>query len=173
MVYPRNSAGSPARQRAAVSAGTPRTCPELVGCVSGGRSPDPVGTGAEVSSRAAYRMAEVQPGDFHLVMLYDCFTVVPIIEMEDLGLVERGAGGAFVEDGHARVGGTLPINMHGGMLSHAHAGASRCLFDIIEASSQLRGTCRVRQVEGTELAVVHVEGGILSSHCTLVLSNTV
>lgn len=130
-------------------------------------------SGAQVSSRAAYEMAGVVPADFQFAMLYDCFTVVPIIELEDLGLVERGAGGAFFEEGHARLGGRLPINTHGGMLSHAHAGASGGLFDIIEATSQLRGECGERQVEGAELGVVHVEGGVLSSHCTLVLSNTI
>jgi acetyl-CoA acetyltransferase len=130
-------------------------------------------TGAEVSSRAAYDMAEVSPSDFDFAMLYDCFTVVPLIEMEELGLAERGAAGEFFAGGLARVGGKLPINTHGGMLSHAHAGASGGLFDIIEASRQLRGQCGERQVDGAQLGLVHVEGGILSSHCTIVLSNTV
>ncbi|MBV6756694.1 thiolase family protein [Rhodococcus opacus] len=129
-------------------------------------------TGAAVSARGAYQMADVEPGDFDVAMLYDCFTVVPLIEMEDLGLVERGAAGEFFEQGHARIGGKLPVNTHGGMLSHAHAGASGGLFDIIEACSQLRGECGDRQVDGAGLAVVHVEGGVLSSHCTLVLSNS-
>lgn len=129
-------------------------------------------TGAQVSSRAAYQMADVGPADFDLALLYDCFTVVPLIEMEDLGLVERGAAGLFFEQGHARLGGKLPVNTHGGMLSHAHAGAAGGLFDVIEAAEQLRGQSGVRQVADAQLAVVHVEGGVLSSHCTLVLSNS-
>lgn len=132
---------------------------------------DIVRTGAEISSRAAYRMADVEPEDFDLALLYDCFTVVPIIEMEELGLVEPGGAGEFFAAGQARLGGKLPVNTHGGMLSHAHAGAAGGLFDIIEAARQVSGLCGPRQVDQARLAVVHVEGGVLSSHCTLVLAN--
>jgi acetyl-CoA acetyltransferase len=128
-------------------------------------------TGAAESSRMAYEMAGIRPCDADLAMLYDCFTVVPIMELEELGFVDRGDGGAFFEEGHARLGGRLPVNTHGGMLSHAHAGAVGGLFDIVEATRQLRGESGPRQVPDAELAVVHVEGGILSSHCTVVLSN--
>jgi acetyl-CoA acetyltransferase len=116
-------------------------------------------------------MAGVGPGDIDVAELYDCFTIVPIIELEELGLVERGAGGAFFEQGHARIGGKLPVNTHGGMLSHAHAGAAGGLFGIVEAVRQLRGNEGQRQVKGAELALVHNEGGILSSHCTMIFSN--
>ncbi len=57
------------------------------------------------------------------------------------------------------------------MLSHAHAGAAGGLFGIVEGVRQLRGGLGPRQVEGAELALVHNEGGILSSHCTLILGN--
>lgn len=127
--------------------------------------------GAESSGRTAFRMAGVGPADIDVAELYDCFTIVPIIELEELGFVERGAGGAFFEQGHARIGGKLPINTHGGMLSHAHAGAAGGLFDIVEAVRQLRGGLGERQVDGAELALVHNEGGILSSHCTMIFSN--
>lgn len=71
----------------------------------------------------------------------------------------------------ARIGGgATPINTHGGMLSHAHAGAAGGLFGIVEAVRQLRGGLGDRQVEGAEVALVHNEGGILSSHCTAILT---
>jgi acetyl-CoA acetyltransferase len=127
--------------------------------------------GAAESGRIAYEMAGVSPSDIDVAELYDCFTIVPIIELEELGLAERGAGGAFFERGHARIGGKLPINTHGGMLSHAHAGAAGGLFGIVEAVRQLRGGEGARQVQGAQIALVHNEGGILSSHCTMVLSN--
>ena len=110
-------------------------------------------------------------GDIDLAELYDCFTIVPILELEELGFCKPGEGGAFVEAGHARIGGKLPINTHGGMLSHAHAGAAGGLFGIVEAVRQLRGGLGPRQVENAEVALVHNEGGILSSHCTLILAN--
>lgn len=127
--------------------------------------------GAAQSGRIAYEMAGVTPQDIDVAQLYDCFTIVPIIELEELGFVEPGAGGAFFAQGHARIGGKLPVNTHGGMLSHAHAGAAGGLFGIVEAVRQLRGNEGQRQVQGAELALVHNEGGILSSHCTVILSN--
>jgi acetyl-CoA acetyltransferase len=125
--------------------------------------------GAVESGQSAYRMAGVGPSDIDVAELYDCFTIVPIIELEELGFCERGSGGAFFAEGKAAVGGKLPVNTHGGMLSHAHAGAVGGLMSIIEAVRQIRGEAHGRQVEGAEVALVHNEGGILSSHCTAIL----
>jgi acetyl-CoA acetyltransferase len=127
--------------------------------------------GAEHSARAAYSMAGLGAQDMDLAMLYDCFSIVPIIELEELGLAPRGEGGAFFADGSAAIGGKLPVNTHGGMLSHAHAGAVGGLMDIIEAVRQLRGEAGERQVNGANAAIVHGEGGILSSHCTAILTS--
>jgi acetyl-CoA acetyltransferase len=126
--------------------------------------------GAEQSGKRAYAMAGLGPSDMDVAMLYDCFSIVPIIEMEELGLVERGSAGAFFADGRARLGGQLPVNTHGGMLSHAHAGAVGGLMGVIEAVRQLRGDAVGRQVEDASAAIVHGEGGILSSHCTAVFT---
>lgn len=126
--------------------------------------------GAERSGKAAYAMAGLGPADIDVAMLYDCFSIVPIIEMEELGLVGRGEGGAFFASGQALVGGRLPINTHGGMLSHAHAGAVGGLMAVIEAVRQVRGEAEARQVAGAATALIHGEGGILSSHCTAVLT---
>ena len=127
--------------------------------------------GAAESGRIAYQMAGVGPQDIDVAELYDCFTIVPIIELEELGFCNPGEGGIFFAEGHARIGSKLPVNTHGGMLSHAHAGAAGGLFGIVEAVRQLRGGLGARQVEGAEVALVHNEGGILSSHCTLILAN--
>nr|WP_306437326.1 hypothetical protein [Cupriavidus taiwanensis] len=127
--------------------------------------------GATESGRIAYEMAALGPGDIDVAQLYDCFTIVPILELEELGFVEPGEGGAFFAGGHADIGGKLPVNTHGGMLSHAHAGAAGGLFGIVEAVRQLRGGLGQRQVDGAEVALVHNEGGILSSHCTVILAN--
>ena len=125
--------------------------------------------GALESGRRAYTMAGLGPEDINFAELYDCFTVVPMIEMEELGLCERGGAGAMVEAGDTRIDARLPVNTHGGMLSHAHAGAAGGLFGIIEAVRQLRGQEGERQVANHDVALVHNEGGILSSHCTMIL----
>ncbi|PLC53981.1 hypothetical protein CR155_11180 [Pollutimonas nitritireducens] len=127
--------------------------------------------GATESGRVAYDMAGVTPKDIDVAELYDCFTIVPVIELEELGFCGLGEGGAFFADGHTRLGGSLPVNTHGGMLSHAHAGAAGGLFGIVEAVRQLRGGLGERQVESAEIALVHNEGGILSSHCTMIFAN--
>ena len=122
------------------------------------------------SGKAAYEMAGLGPSDMDFAELYDCFSIVPIIEFEELGLAPRGAGGMHWEDGNASIGG--PVNTHGGMLSHAHAGAAGGLLGIVEAVQQLRGGLGSRQVEGAEVGIVHNEGGILSSHATMIFANT-
>lgn len=127
--------------------------------------------GATRSGATAYAMAGLGPADIDVAELYDCFTIVPILELEELGFCKRGEGGAFYADGRAALGGALPVNTHGGMLSHAHAGAAGGLFGIVEAVRQLRGGEGSRQVPGAEVALVHNEGGILSSHCTVILAN--
>lgn len=127
--------------------------------------------GATESGRVAYQMAGLGPQDIDVAQLYDCFTIVPIIELEELGFCKPGEGGAFFAEGHARIGGKLPVNTHGGMLSHAHAGPAGGLFGIVEAVRQLRGGLGARQVEGAEVALVHNEGGVLSSHCSMIFAN--
>ena len=127
--------------------------------------------GAEDAGQDAYRMAGLGPADIDVAQLYDCFSIVPIIELEELGFCGAGEGGAFYAAGDADIGGKLPVNTHGGMLSHAHAGATGGLLGIVEAVCQLRGGLGDRQVQGAEVALVHNEGGVLSSHCTVILAN--
>ncbi|MGD9945204.1 MAG: thiolase family protein [Burkholderiaceae bacterium] len=126
--------------------------------------------GARHSGAAAYRMAGLGPRDIDLALLYDCFSIVPILELEELGFCARGEGGAFYAEGRAALGAELPVNTHGGMLSHAHAGAAGGLFGFVEAVRQLRGGLGARQVADAETALVHNEGGLMSSHCTAILS---
>jgi acetyl-CoA acetyltransferase len=135
-------------------------------------APDLTTFGARQSGRTAYAMAGLKPSDIDVAQLYDCFTIVPIIELEDLGFCEPGEGGAFFEAGHTRIGGRLPVNTNGGMLSHAHAGAAGAILGIVEVVRQLRGGLGERQVQGAQVGLVHNEGGILSSHCTMILSSS-
>jgi len=74
-----------------------------------------------------------------------------------------------VAEGRARIGGELPINTHGGLLSHCHPGNPGSMFALTEAVAQLRGAAGARQVAGAEIALLHAQGGILSSHATLLL----
>jgi acetyl-CoA acetyltransferase len=124
---------------------------------------------AKEAGERAYTMAGLGPKDMDVAELYDCFTPVVIIELEDLGFCPKGEGGRFVEGGRIELGGELPLNTHGGLMSHCHPGHPGSLFSITEAVHQLRGECGPRQVKDAELALVHGQGGIMSTHCTMIL----
>jgi len=121
------------------------------------------------SGRRAYRMAGIGPADIDVAQIYDCFTPVVLIELEDLGFCKKGEAGAFVACGETALGGSLPMNTNGGLLSHCHPGNPGSMFALTEAVAQLRGDSGERQVSGAETALVHGQGGIMSSHATLIL----
>jgi len=124
---------------------------------------------AAEAGRSAYAMAGIGPRDVDLAQLYDCFTPVVIIELEDLGFCAKGEGGPFVAAGTIGPGGALPVNTHGGMLSHCHPGNPGSMFALTEAVLQLRRQAGERQLPKADIALVHGQGGIMSSHCTILL----
>jgi acetyl-CoA acetyltransferase len=132
--------------------------------------PDLTVTAAAESGPRAYEMAGVRPENVDVAMLYDAFTINPILFLEDLGFCEKGEGGAFVEGGTIAPGGEIAVNTNGGGLSYNHPGMYGLLL-LIEAVRQLRGECRERQVQGAEIALAHGNGGVLSSQVTAVLGS--
>jgi acetyl-CoA acetyltransferase len=121
------------------------------------------------SGQRAYEMAGLGPRDMDLAQLYDCFTPTVLVELEDLGFCSKGEGGAFVESAAIELGGSLPVNTHGGLLSHCHPGNPGSMFALTETVMQLRHKAGDRQVSNAEVALVHGQGGIMSSHTTLIL----
>ena len=131
---------------------------------------DLTATEAAASSRRAYEMAGVTPGEFDTVHLYDAFTISALIQLEDLGFCDKGEGGAFVEEGRIAPGGDLPVNTNGGGLSYCHPGMLS-IFLLIEAVTQLRGDAGQRQIPNAELSLVNGMGGTFAGHATAVLSS--
>ena len=121
------------------------------------------------SGRRAFEMAGLGPGDIDVAEIYDCFTPVVLIELEDLGFCEKGEAGAFVEAGETAIDGSLPMNTHGGLLSHSHPGNPGSMFALTEAVAQLRHDAGERQVKDAQVALAHAQGGIMSSPATLIL----
>lgn len=127
-------------------------------------------TPAVESGRKAFDQAGLTPADVDVVELYDAFTINPILFLEDLGFCKKGEGGAFIEGGRIEPGGEFPMNTNGGGLSCVHPGMYS-IFLIIEAVTQLRAEAHARQVHGAEVALVHGNGGVLSSQATAILSS--
>lgn len=125
--------------------------------------------GCKQSSRRAFERAGVTPADIDVAEIYDSFTITLLVELESIGFFARGEAGAAAAAGALGLGGRLPCNTHGGLLSYGHSGAAGGMFHVVEAVHQLRGEAQSRQVADAELAFVHGDGGILSAHCSLVL----
>jgi acetyl-CoA acetyltransferase len=122
-----------------------------------------------MAAERAWAMSGVKHSEIDLTMIYDAFTIVPILGLEALGFCKPGEGGPFVESLRTAPGGDFPMNTNGGGLSYTHTGMYG-MFLLIEAVRQLRGECGERQVEGAKTAVCHGTGGILSASATAVLS---
>lgn len=125
--------------------------------------------GCKRSAADALGRAGLKPADIDVVEIYDSFTITLLAELESMGFFQRGEAGVAAAAGELKIGGKLPCNTHGGLLSYGHSGAAGGMFHVVEAVEQLRGDAVGRQVEGAELALVHGDGGILSAHCSVVL----
>ena len=121
------------------------------------------------ASRQAFRMACLAPADVDVAELYDCFTYTVLVTLEDYGFCKKGEGGPFVENDRIELGGKLPVNTHGGLLSQAHVGG---ILHITEAVTQLRHAAGPRQVKDAEVAVVSSQCGQLGIHVTLLLGSS-
>ncbi len=134
---------------------------------------DPVETltsGAPLAKASAFAMAGITLADIDVVQLYDCYTFTVLVTLEDYGFCAKGEGGPFVADGRIAPGGVLPLNTGGGQLSSFYMWG---MTPISEAVIQLRGDGGARQVPDARVALVSGNGGILSTHATLVLGSEV
>ena len=129
-------------------------------------------TPAVGAGKDAFEMAGIRPSDVDFAELYDCFSITPIITLEDFGFCNKGEGGPFIGDGERiELGGELPIVTHGGCLSHCHPGLPSGIFHITEAVRQLRGEVEPeRQVKDARTGFVSGVGGIFSSISAMLLA---
>ncbi len=134
----------------------------------GGDPSERLASGAGMAKDIAFRMAGVELTDIDVVELYDCYTFTVLVCLEDYGFCAKGEGGPFVADGKTAPGGSLPVNTGGGQLSSFYMWG---MTPVSEGVIQVRGAGGKRQVPNVKLALVSGNGGILSTHSTLVLSN--
>jgi acetyl-CoA acetyltransferase len=108
-------------------------------------------TGAQAACRRALGEAGVQLADVDFAELYDCFTISVLMQLEDLGFCARGESPAFVRERGIGPGGALPVNTHGGLLSHSYLLG---VEHMIEAVRQLRGAAGAAQLAKADIGLV-------------------
>ncbi len=113
--------------------------------------PDITKLGLAKAAPRAFEMAGVAHKDIDVAQVYDCFTFTVICELEDMGFCKKGEGGAFVEGGRIRLGGELPANTHGGLLSQAHIAGMNHITELVR---QLRGEAGRAQVKDATTGLV-------------------
>ena len=129
------------------------------------KRPELTSTMAKKSAATAFAMAGLGPADIDVAQLYDCFTITVLMMLEDYGFCGPGEGGAFVESGALDLDGELPTNTSGGLLSETGMPGMQL---VIEAMRQLRGES-YSQVPDAQTAIVGNQGGIMTTHSSLVL----
>jgi len=130
-----------------------------------------VNTCTRMAAKQAYEMAGVGPEDLDLVELHDCFATAELLHYENLGLCCEGESGKMIDTGETTLGGRIPVNVSGGLLSKGHPLGATGIANIYEVSTHLRGEADKRQVDGARVGLTHVLG--LGSACAIhVLEST-
>lgn len=129
--------------------------------VSGlGTDDDPAGIGA----RQAYEQAGLGPDDVDVVEVHDAAAPAELIMYEELGLCGPGEGPKLLASNETRIGGRVPVNPSGGLISKGHPVGATGVAQLVELTEQLRGRCGERQVEGARVALAENGGGYLGPH---------
>ena len=125
--------------------------------------------GAAVALSRAQAKAGVDPRAIKYAGIYDSFTITLAILIEELGLAPRGEAASRARNGDFGVGGALPLNTHGGLLSYGHCGCGGVMAHLVETQLQMTGRAGPRQVCDASLALLHGDGGVMSSHVSMFL----
>ena len=119
----------------------------------------------DVSRRAAQQAWDITgygPEDIDLIEMHDCFTIAEIVRLEGLGVVPVGEGGRWAENGNTALGGKLPVNASGGLLSRGHPVGATGVAQICELTWQLSRRAGQRQVDDANTGLAYCKGGTVS-----------
>jgi len=125
--------------------------------------------GAGGCARRVLEAAGRKLADVELAAIYDSFTITLTILLEEIGLAARGAAGRLAANGHFNRDGAMPLNLHGGLLSYGHCGVAGAMAHLAETHLQMTGRAGERQARRAGTALLHGDGGVLSSHVSLFL----
>ncbi len=111
-----------------------------------------------LAARAAYDEAGLGPADLDVVECQDTDAARELLSYEELGLCPKGDAGKWLREGVTRLGGRLPANPSGGLLSKGEPLGASALGQVFELVTQLRGQAGSRQVDGARVALGHTVG---------------
>tara|TARA_R110002153_G_scaffold124543_3_gene270953 strand:+ start:59174 stop:60418 length:1245 start_codon:yes stop_codon:yes gene_type:complete len=112
-----------------------------------------------VAATAAYEQASIDPSEINVVEVHDATAYSEIQQIENLLLCPLGEGGVFTEMGQTKLGGKVPVNPSGGLVSKGHPVGATGIMQIHELMTQLRGEAGQRQVANCKIAVAENGGG--------------
>lgn len=127
---------------------------------------------SRIAAQKAYRAARLSPADIDVAEVHDATSFCEIYQSEMLGFCEPGKGGAFVESGEGALGGRLPVNLSGGLVSKGHPVGATGLSMIHELGLQLRGEAGERQAAGARIALAENGGGVIGfdeAACSIII----
>ena len=117
-----------------------------------------VNTCTRNAAKEAYERAGIGPDDLDLVELHDCFATAEVLHYENLGLCGDGEAPKLIDEKSTWLGGKIPVNVSGGLLSKGHPIGATGVANVYEICQHLRGQAGKRQVEGARLGLAHVIG---------------
>ena len=123
-----------------------------------GLADDDVNPPTALAARDAYEEAAIGPDDLDVVECQDTDAARELLSYEELGLCPEGDSGKWIAEGITRLGGRLPVNPSGGLLSKGEPLGASALGQVVELVTQLRGTAGSRQVDGARVALGHTVG---------------
>ena len=127
--------------------------------------PDMTSTQAKIAAETAFKMAGLKPKDMDVAQIYDCFTITALMTLEDYGFAKKGQIADFVKGGNIEIGGELPVNTSGGLLSETGMPGMQL---VQEAVRQMRGEAHL-QVKNAKHCIVSNQGGVMHTHAALIL----
>lgn len=121
----------------------------------------------------AYDQAGIEKpiDEIDLVEVHDCFSIVELLTYEDLGLCKKGEAKDMIRGKVTQLGGEIPVNVSGGLLSCGHPVGATGVRMVVEVADHLRGTAGERQVKGAKKGVTHNIGGPGAIASVIVLNN--
>jgi acetyl-CoA acetyltransferase len=125
--------------------------------------------GAAVAVERAREKSKMAIGDVEYAAIYDSFTITLTVLLEEIGLARRGEAASRARNGDFGINGALPLNTHGGLLSYGHCGCGGAMAHVVETHLQMTERAGPRQVRDASVALLHGDGGVMSSHVSMFL----